>query len=380
MPESISRCINRKYVSTMQIRTWIFSLTMISVWGCKGTQQEVSPIRNDITETVFASGQLVANDRYNLTAQSEGYLTAILVNEGSEVTMGQLVAEIDNDGSDAGAAAAQAQLRIAQQNATEQSPAWQEAKLQLETTDQKMQQEKRQKERYESLYQAQSASRLEMENAQLAFESAKNNWLAAKKKLQQIEQQADWTLAAQQAQAVQQGKASQYNQVKALSAGTVLRLMKRAGDFVRKGDVIAVLASDQQLVAQLNVDENSIKKIKEGQRAHVQLNVDKENVIDGVVRTIYPLYDETTQSFLCDVSFEKPLDFQVIGTRLEVNIDIAKRKQVLLIPRAYLSYSNTVQVKGEEEARSVEVGIRSTEYVEITGGLSEQDVLIPLKK
>ena len=380
MPESISRCINRKYASTMQIRTWIFSLTMISVWGCKGTQQEVSPLRNDITETVFASGQLVANDRYNLTAQSEGYLSAILVTEGSEVTMGQLVAEIDNDGSDAGAAAAQAQLRIAQQNATEQSPAWQEAKLQLETTDQKMQQEKRQKERYESLYQAQSASRLEMENAQLAFESAKNNWLAAKKKLQQIEQQADWTLAAQQAQAVQQGKASQYNQVKALSAGTVLRLMKRAGDFVRKGDVIAVLASDQQLVAQLNVDENSIKKIKEGQRAHVQLNVDKGNVIDGVVRTIYPLYDEATQSFLCDVSFEKPLDFQVIGTRLEVNIDIAKRKQVLLIPRAYLSYSNTVQVKGEEEARSVEVGIRSTEYVEITGGLSEQDVLIPLKK
>ena len=281
----------------MQIRTWIFSLTMISVWGCKGTQQEVSPLRNDITETVFASGQLVANDRYNLTAQSEGYLTAILVNEGSEVTMGQLVAEIDNDGSDASAAAAQAQLRIAQQNATEQSPAWQEAKLQLETTDQKMQQEKRQKERYESLYQAQSASRLEMENAQLAYESAKNNWLAAKKKLQQIEQQADWTLAAQQAQAVQQGKASQYNQVKALSPGTVLRLMKRAGDFVRKGDVIAVLASDQQLVAQLNVDENSIKKIKEGQRAHVQLNVDKGRVLEGVVRTIYPLYDETTQSF-----------------------------------------------------------------------------------
>lgn len=364
----------------MQIRTWIFPLVMISIWGCKGKQQEVSPVRNDITETVFASGQLVANDRYNLTAQSEGYLSAILVTEGSEVTMGQLIAEIDNDGSEAGAAAAQAQLRIAQQNATEQSPAWQEAKLQLETTEQKMQQEKRQKERYESLYQAQSASRLEMENAQLAYESAKNNWLASKKKLQQIEQQADWTLAGQQAQAVQQGRASQYNQVKALSVGKVLRLIKRVGDFVRKGDVIAVLASDQQLVAQLNVDENSIKKIREGQRAHVQLNVDKGKVLEGVVRTIYPLYDETTQSFLCDVSFEKPLDFQVVGTRLEANVDIAQRKQVLLIPRSYLSYSNTVQLKGEEDARAVEVGIRSTEWVEIKSGLSEQDILIPLKK
>jgi hypothetical protein len=65
---------------------------------------------------------------------------------------------------------------------------------------------------------------------------------------------------------------------------------------------------------------------------------------------------------------------------LEANIDVAGRKQVLLIPRAYLSYSNSVQVKGEEEPRKVEVGIRSTEWVEIISGITEQDILIPLKK
>ena len=65
---------------------------------------------------------------------------------------------------------------------------------------------------------------------------------------------------------------------------------------------------------------------------------------------------------------------------MEANIDVASRKQVLLIPRAYLSYSNAVQIKGEDQPRPVEVGIRSTEWVEITSGLTEQDVLIPLKK
>ncbi len=364
----------------MQIRTWIFSLVMISIWGCKGTQQEVQPVRNDITETVFASGQLVANDRYNLTAQSEGYIIALVVSEGQSVDAGQLVAEVDNAGADAGAQAAQEQLKIAQKNATEQSPAWKEAKLLLETTEQKMLQEKKQKERYESLYQAQSVSRLEMENAQLAYETSRNNWLAAQERLKQIEQQADWTLASQQAQVVQLSKASQHNTVHAVSAGTVLRLMKKVGDYVRKGDVIAVMASNQKLVAQLNVDENSIKKIKVGQRVHVQLNVDKGKVLEGLVQTIYPLYDEATQSFLCDVSFEGPLDFQVVGTRLEANIDIASRKQVLLIPRSFLSYSNTVQLKGEDNPREVAVGIRSTEWVEILSGLTEQDVLIPLKK
>lgn len=364
----------------MQTRNIIIYLFSILILGCKGTQQEVLPVRNDITETVFASGQLVANDRYNLTAQSEGCIIALVVSEGQSVEAGQLVAEVDNAGADAGAQAAQEQLKIAQKNATEQSPAWKEAKLLLETTEQKMLQEKKQKERYESLYQARSVSGLEMENAQLAYETSRNNWLAAQERLKQIEQQADWTLANQQAQVVQLSKASQHNAVHAVSAGTVLRLMKKVGDYVRKGDVIAVMASNQKLVAQLNVDENSIKKIKVGQRVHVQLNVDKGKVLEGLVQTIYPLYDEVTQSFLCDVSFEGPLDFQVVGTRLEANIDIASRKQVLLIPRSFLSYSNTVQLKGEDNPREVAVGIRSTEWVEILSGLTEQDVLIPLKK
>ncbi|MEY4330746.1 MAG: hypothetical protein RL609_1494 [Bacteroidota bacterium] len=353
---------------------------VIFFWSCKGNQQEVQPVKNDITETVFASGQLVANDRYNLTAQSEGYLSEVPVKEGDVLEQGTMVARIDNSTVDAQAQAAERQLNIAKQNITEASPALQEAKAASEIAEQKMNQEKKQADRYQALYQSQSVSKLELENAQLAYESAKTNWIAAKKRMAQIQQQADWTQAGQEAVAAQQRNASGYNLVQSLAKSRVMKLMKKAGDYVRKGDVIAVMAGTQQIVAQLNVDENSIKKIKVGQRAHIQLNVDKGQVLEGIVTTLYPLYDETSQSFLCDVVFEKPLSFDVIGTRLEANIDVASRKQVLLIPRAYLSYSNTVQVKGEEAPRSVEVGIRSTEWVEITSGLTEQDVLIPLKK
>lgn len=353
---------------------------MVFLFGCKGKQQEIQPIKNDITETVFASGQLVANDRYNLTAQSEGYLLEVSVKEGDVLEQGTMVARIDNSTVDAQAQAAERQLNIAKQNTTESSPAWQEAKAASEIAEQKMNQEKKQADRYQALYQSQSVSKLEMENAQLAYEAAKSNWIAAKKRMAQIQQQADWTQAGQEAVAAQQRNASGYNLVQSLAKSRVMKLMKKAGDYVRKGDVIAVMAGTQQIVAQLNVDENSIKKIKVGQRAHIQLNVDKGQVLEGVVTTLYPLYDETSQSFLCDVVFEKPLSFDVIGTRLEANIDVASRKQVLLIPRAYLSYSNAVQIKGEDQPRPVEVGIRSTEWVEITSGLTEQDVLIPLKK
>jgi multidrug resistance efflux pump len=128
------------------------------------------------------------------------------------------------------------------------------------------------------------------------------------------------------------------------------------------------------------VDENSIRKVQIGQRVHVQLNVNKEKVIEGAVATIYPLYDEATQSFLCDVVLKDNLDFGILGTRLEANIDIVTRENALLIPRKYLSYQNTVQLKGEKDPKAVEVGIRSSEWVEILSGLSENDVVVPLKK
>lgn len=352
----------------------------IFLFSCKGSQQEFTPVRNNITETVFASGMLSANDRYNLTAQSEGYLMEVLVHEGDLLEKGTIVARVDNSGSDANAQAAEKQLSIAKQNITDASPALQEMKANIELAQQKMNQEKKQLDRYQALYQTQSVSKLELENAQLNFETARTNWLTASKKLAQIQQQAEWTKAGQDAIAIQQRNASAYNQVKSLASGRVIKLMKKVGDYVRKGDVIATMAGTQQIVAQLNVDENSIQKIAVGQKAHLQLNVDKGHVLEGVVTTIYPLYDEASQSFLCDVVFDQPLKFLVIGTRLEANIDIASRHQVLLIPRTYLSYSNTVQVKGETEARSVEVGIRSTEWVEIKSGITEQDVLVPLKK
>ena len=353
---------------------------LVSLWSCKGKQQEVQPVKNDITETVFASGMLVANDRYNLTAQSEGYLLEVPVKEGDLLETGSLVARIDNSAADAQSQAAEKQLSIAKQNITELSPAIQEVKATVDLAEQRMNQEKKQADRYQMLYQTQSVSKLEWENAQLAYETAKANWTAAKKRLAQVQQQAEWTKAGQDAVATQQRNASGYNMVKAPSNSRVIKLMKKAGDYVRKGDVVAIMAGTQQMLAQLNIDENSIKKIKVGQRAHIELNVEKGEVLEGTVAILYPLYDESSQSFVCDVVFEKPLEFDVIGTRLEANIDVVSRKQVLLIPRTYLSYSNTVQVKGEEEPRKVEVGIRSTEWVEIKSGITEQDVLVPLKK
>lgn len=364
----------------MRIKLLTYVVVFISLMSCVGKDESFQPKRDTITETVFAAGSLVAIDRYNLTAQAEGYIQSIAVKEGDAVSIGQEIAEINNTSSEASSSAAAKQLQIAQLNTQKNAPAIQEAKANEAIAQQKMAQEEKNFQRYQQLVSTQSVSTLEAENAKLSYETAKSNLVAAQQRLALVQQQAELTLAAQQAQQVIQSNTAQYNQVNALSEGIIVKLSKRAGDFVKKGDVIAVMASTQAIVAQLNVDENSIRKVQPGQKVHVQLNVNKEKVLEGVVATIYPLYDEATQSFLCDVVLKDNLDFGILGTRLEANIDIVTRENALLIPRKYLSYQNTVQLKGEKEPKSVEVGIRSTEWVEILSGLSENDILVPLKK
>jgi multidrug resistance efflux pump len=235
-------------------------------------------------------------------------------------------------------------------------------------------------ERYTRLIVSDAASTIQLESSQLNYENSVSNLNALKERYKNVKQQAEMSKLALQASAKTQQNTAQFNELKALENGKVAKILKKKGDFIRKGDAIAQMANMSTLVAKLNLDENSIEKVKIGQNVHIRLNTSKDQVVEGTVLRIYPLFDEASQSYLVDVQFNSPLNFNVLGTRLEANIDISTKENVLLIPRSFLSFSETVLVKGETEPRKVKVGIRSTEYVEILEGLSESNVLQPLKK
>jgi multidrug efflux pump subunit AcrA (membrane-fusion protein) len=366
----------------MKIKThfYLSLFFLLSLLSCGGKKEEVQPVRKNITETVFASGSIEAIDKYNLSAQTEGYLLELFVQDGDSVSAGQLLARIDNSSTEAQATSIQQQLTLAEQNVSENGPALKELETNIVFTEKKVAQDKLVYERYSRLIVSDAASQMEFENSKLNYENSVANLKALKERYKNVKQQAEMNRLALQASAKTQTNAALFNEIKALENGKVTKILKKKGDFIRKGDAIAMMANMNTLVAKLNLDENSIAKVQVGQNVHLRLNTTKDELIEGKVLRIYPLFDEASQSYLVDVSFITPLQFNVLGTRLEANIDISTKENVLLIPRSYLSFSETVLVKGEKEPRKVKVGIRSTEYVEILEGLTENDVLQPLKK
>jgi len=358
--------------TSIRVLTIISGLAMLSSCGKKSA--ETKPIRKDITETVFASGILVPENQYNLTAQSEGYIVTLNFIEGDTVKKGSVLAVIDNKQNDYNAQSADALLSIAGSNISPDAPALKQAETNIGLAQLKLKQDELQAERYKKLLADKSVSKLEYENASLALENSKANLTSLHANYNLLKQQAEQQLIIQKSQkginSVFQGN----NEIKAVIGGKIFQKLKQLGDYVRRGDVIAVIGNQNDIYAKLSIDETNISKIRLGQNAIIQLNTNKEKNYNAAVSEIYPAFDEQAQSFYCKVKFTDNLDFKISGTQLQANIVIGERKDVLVIPKNYLGYGNKVNIKGKGQT-VIETGFISNDWVEITKGLDENSVI-----
>ena len=353
-------------------------LTLSTLVSC-GTKEEGKPVVQDIKELVFASGELEWDNSYNLTAQTDGILVNATFDVGNKVTENQIIASIDNKTNENNTASAKDLVVISKENLTDNAPALQQLQQNIKFAESKYQQDKTQSERYKRLYDSQSIAKVEYENIQLAAENSLSQLNALKKQYQQVLQQSKQNYINTENQLKNNQVVLGYNKLVVPQKGTIIKKLKFSGDYVKKGDVIAVIADENKVEGVLNVDENSIGKVKIGQTVFVQLNTNKNEVYNAKISEILAAFDEQTQSFICKVIFDKPLNTSLYGTQLEANILVGEKKNALLIPRNFLGFGNKVMVKGKDEAIIVKTGIVSTEYVEILDGITKEDVLLPLK-
>jgi multidrug efflux pump subunit AcrA (membrane-fusion protein) len=344
--------------------------------SCGRATKETTPQRKDITEMVFASGVLEAEDQYNLTAQTDGYLVKLNFKEGDAVTAGQLLAVIDNNQNIINSQSAVELHNIAASNTRATAPALLQIEANIEAAKAKYKLDQQQADRYKRLYEEKSVSKLEYENAQLSAVNSKANQDA-------LQQQYNNQQIIARQQEIAQRSASNVNQVvkeqnlvKAINIGKIYEKKKQLGDYVKKGDVIAIIGSPDIIYAKLNVDETNMAKVHEGQETILRLNTSRDKVYKATVRIILPAFDVASQSFLVKAYFNDSLDFRITGTQLEANIVVGESKNALVIPRDYLGYGNKVILKKDKKEVVIKAGIISDEWVEVLGGITESDVLI----
>ncbi len=357
----------------------LLAITTVLILISCSKNEEIQPKNQDIKELVFASGQLEWDDSYNLTAQTDGVLQNANFEVGNTVAKGKTIATLDNEINKINAATSQEQLVISNENIISNAPALLQLEQNIQFAESKYLQDKKQAERYERLNQQNIGSKVEYENAQLAAKNSLSNLNSLKKQYQIVLQQAKQQQINAKGQVLNNQVIKNYNSIIVTESGTVIKKLKNNGDYVKKGEMIATIANQTKVEAVLNVDENSIGKVKLGQIVFVQLNTNKNITFNGKVTEILSAFDEQSQSFICKVTFDKPFENSLFGTQLEANILVGEKKNALLVPRNYVGFGNKVNVKGKDEYVIIKPGIISTEYVEVLEGVDKNDILLPLK-
>ncbi len=154
--------------------------------------------------------------------------------------------------------------------------------------------------------------------------------------------------------------------------GTVLRQDGNIGEVVKAGEVIFWVGRATPLRVTAEVDEEDIVQVKPGQLVWVKADAFPRQPFKARVAEITPKGDPVNKVYRVRIRLgdKSPLK---IGMTAEVNIEIRRRKNALLIPIDALN-GDTVWVvaQGRARQRKVVVGMRGAEKAEILKGLDDR--------
>lgn len=247
-----------------------------------------------------ASGQIVADRMATVSASVTGKLAELLVEEGDVVQADQPIARLDTEQSERNLQSAEARVEAARRGAAV-------SEAQLGALTAKIDRTRQLAERGVI-----AAERLEDALAQIAIAEAElasqRQQIAVEEQQVQIAKQeiADATVRAPFAGIVTELSAS---------AGEIISPMSAGGGFTRTG--IGTIVDFDSLVAEIDVGEQYIAKLTEGQPAELVTPAYPERRLEGRLRLISPSVNTSSASVKVRVDFDDPQKGVFPGMRVD---------------------------------------------------------------
>jgi HlyD family secretion protein len=355
-----------------------------------GTLWKDTVKRGPMLRQVRGLGTLVPEEVRIIAAATQGRIENVLVEPGTPVSAGTVIYELSNAELQQSAVdteyqrrAAEADLnnlrarleseRMSQQAAAAQIHAeYEQAKIQYDTD--------------ETLAKQGLIPALNVKLSRVRAEELANRYAIEQKRLEGRKKADQAQVAAQQARIAQlqaQLKLRQQQvgtlQVRAGTEGVLQERLAEVGQEVQPGTVLARVAEQQHLKAQIKINETQIKDVTIGQKAEIDT---RNGIIPGHVTRIDPAAQNGT--FTVDVALDGALppsarpELSVDGT-----IELERLDNVLYVGRpAFGQPGSTVgmfklEPGGHEAVRvQVKLGATSVQTVEILEGLQEGDTVI----
>ncbi|WP_447777807.1 efflux RND transporter periplasmic adaptor subunit [Aeromonas veronii] len=328
--------------------------------------------REDIAQTVLASGVLQAVEQVDVGAQVSGQVTKLAVEAGDQVKQGDLLAEIDPliaqnnlKTAEAELASNRAQLKIKQAQLKQNELAWR---------------------RQQQMFMQEASSRADLESAEALL-------AVTRAELQNSQANIDNALIKVDRAKTELG----YTKILAPMDGTVISIVTRQGQTLAASQTVPTvlkLANLETMTVKAQISEADVTKVKAGMPVYFTLIGDPDTSYQGTLRAVElaptNINDQantgtTTNNaavyYYALFDVPNPAHTLRVAMTTQVTIVLGERKQVLTVPQTALGkslgdneYEVTV-IKDDEttEPRHIKTGMKDEIRIEVISGLSEKE-------
>lgn len=280
-----------------------------------------------IDTMVSAAGVLSSKNTSVLSSKVMGKVVVLTVNEGDYVSHGKLLVKIESGEISAQAYQAQA--------------AYNNAKLQFD--------------RIKSLFDEEAATQMEMDQATLAFESAKAGLNAAK-------------------------AMASYTFITAPIAGQVMEKRINLGEMALPGQPILKIEDNKNLRLEATIKEQDIRFVQPGKPVMVQIDALPGKEIKARVAQVVPAADIRTHSFI--VKIDIPADKNLITGMFGKAFFSTGKREVILVPKSAIvnmsgiTGAYIVSADGTAVFQMIQLGEMHGDSIEAVTGLKAGDKVI----
>lgn len=356
-----------------------------------GTPVEtVEVLRDDLIQTVVASGRVMSPRRVRVGAVITGRVVAIPVTEGQAVKKGAELVLLED--KDVRAALAQAQAGVAQAAAKVRQlrevglPAAQQALLQAEAT---LTQVRGQFDRTKRLQAQGFVGQSQLDDAQRNLDVAESQARAARVQVETNSTRgSDFAMAmtaleqARAAERVAQAKLPDIV-VRAPVDGVLISRNVEVGDIVQPGKELFLLAPAGETQVIVQIDERNLSQLSLGQKALGSADAFPGRRFPAELIYINPGIDALRGSVEVRLRAPSPPDYLRQDMTVSVDIEVARRAQAVVAPTEAVRDATTAQPwvlavrNGRAERIPVKVGLRGDGRLEVLEGAAPGDALIP---
>jgi HlyD family secretion protein len=335
---------------------------------------ETQPKKGDVTESVYASGIVKAENQYIVYSTVNGVLQTINVEVGQTITEGQALFQIESDKANLNTENAQLAYQLSKQDNNYIRDKISEMETKVQAAKDKLALDLSIYNRNKNIKKYNIISEVDYERIELAYKNSNSNYEAAVKQLAQLKSQLqnDQTRNSINLKISQKTK-SDYT-IKSAFYGELFDVLVKKGSMVTIQTPLAIIGKKNSYLLELEVDENDMVRVKLGQTMLVSLDSYKGKVFEATVDKIYPIMDERSRTFKIEAHFINTPQQLYPNLTAEANIVIKIRKDVITIPKSYLIDGEYVLVN-KDEKRKVKVGLSDYQNAEILSGLTVDETI-----